>query len=84
MAERDDISPEIPSDLSHMDTELESDLDLPRVLVITDEDTDIIIDCPGEALTDNDRIAMLVRALFVEMAEDIVAALAAIHDDDDD
>lgn len=73
MSERDDLD------------RLEQELDLPRVLVVNeDPEGDVSIDCPGEDLSDNDRIAILVKALMCELGPVLVAVIDGVAPDDDD
>lgn len=63
---------------------LENELDLPRVLVVQeDTDGDVSIDCPGEELSENDRIAVLVKALMCELGPTLVAVIEGVEPDED-
>lgn len=64
---------------------LEEELDLPRVLVLQEDDAgDISIDCPGVELSDNDRIALLLKSLLCELGPTLVGVLEAVELDDDE
>jgi len=70
----------MPDELEELEDEFEA-----TMLVIEERaDGELEIDDPSGKMSENDRIAILLRALILELGPDIVAVLASVNEEDDD
>ena len=62
--------------------DLEDDIDA-RMLVIEETTEGLDVDDPSGKLTADERLAFLLRALILELRDDIIETLASAEGDDD-
>jgi len=64
--------------------DLEDEFEATMLVVEERADGELEIDDPSGKLSENDRIAMLLRALILELGPDIVAVLESLQAEDDE
>lgn len=71
-------------DLEALEDEFEADASAAMLIVEEDADGELSLSTAIGNLTENDRIAMLLRALLLELGPDIVGVLQGLSEDEDD